>query len=166
MYFNCTATNPSRERCSVPFSCCLHDANQTVINTMCGHGMQDKGYLEASAFIYTNGCIDKLVNWIHSNLFLLGGITLGLALPQVRGSPGTGGEKGSSHSSTLCSISFGSCLKDVVNCNPGGCPGRILGEGTVQMLGTGGTGVTVPGVPQHLLLTFLFFTLSSSSFSL
>lgn len=28
MYFNCTATNPSRERCSVPFSCCLHDANQ------------------------------------------------------------------------------------------------------------------------------------------
>ncbi|NWV10681.1 TSN33 protein, partial [Ptilonorhynchus violaceus] len=85
MYFNCTATNPSRERCSVPFSCCLHDANQIVINTMCGHGMQARGYLEASAFIHTNGCIDKLVNWVHSNLFLLGGITLGLALPQLVG---------------------------------------------------------------------------------
>ncbi|NXF13811.1 TSN33 protein, partial [Smithornis capensis] len=58
---------------------------QTVINTMCGHGMQARGYLEASAFIYTNGCIDKLVNWIHSNLFLLGGITLGLAVPQLVG---------------------------------------------------------------------------------
>ncbi|NWH42219.1 TSN33 protein, partial [Chloropsis hardwickii] len=58
---------------------------QAVINTMCGHGMQARGYLEASAFIHTNGCIDKLVNWTHSNLFLLGGIALGLALPQVRG---------------------------------------------------------------------------------
>ncbi|NWI41984.1 TSN33 protein, partial [Picathartes gymnocephalus] len=85
MYFNCTASNPSHERCSVPFSCCLHDADQAVINTMCGHGMQARGYLEASAFIHTNGCIDKLVNWIHSNLFLLGGITLGLALPQLVG---------------------------------------------------------------------------------
>ncbi|NXE84016.1 TSN33 protein, partial [Cochlearius cochlearius] len=28
MYFNCTATNPSRERCSVPFSCCLRDADE------------------------------------------------------------------------------------------------------------------------------------------
>ncbi|NWX26542.1 TSN33 protein, partial [Notiomystis cincta] len=56
---------------------------EAVINTMCGHGMQARGYLEASAFIHTNGCIDKLVNWTHSNLFLLGGITLGLALPQV-----------------------------------------------------------------------------------
>ncbi|KFO55396.1 Tetraspanin-33, partial [Corvus brachyrhynchos] len=85
MYFNCTATNPSHERCSVPFSCCLRDASQAVINTMCGHGMQARGYLEASAFIYTNGCIDKLVNWTHSNLFLLGGITVGLALPQLVG---------------------------------------------------------------------------------
>ncbi|NXW12094.1 TSN33 protein, partial [Fregetta grallaria] len=85
MYFNCTAANPSRERCSVPFSCCLRDTDQAVINTMCGQGMQAMSYLEASAYIYTNGCIDKLVNWIHSNLFLLGGIALGLAVPQLVG---------------------------------------------------------------------------------
>ncbi|XP_075285274.1 tetraspanin-33 isoform X1 [Opisthocomus hoazin] len=85
MYFNCTAANPSRERCSVPFSCCLPDAGQAVVNTMCGQGMQARSYLEASAFIHTNGCIDKLVNWIHSNLVLLGGIALGLAVPQLMG---------------------------------------------------------------------------------
>ncbi|NXA26346.1 TSN33 protein, partial [Ibidorhyncha struthersii] len=60
MYFNCTAANPSRERCSVPFSCCLRDTREAVINTKCGQGMQAMSYLEASAFIYTNGCIDKL----------------------------------------------------------------------------------------------------------
>ncbi|KAM9651030.1 tetraspanin-33 isoform 3-T4 [Trichechus inunguis] len=82
MYFNCSEDNPSRERCSVPYSCCLPTPNQAVINTMCGQGMQALGYSEASKVIYTNGCIDKLVNWIHSNLFLLGGMALGLAIPQ------------------------------------------------------------------------------------
>ncbi|XP_026089920.1 tetraspanin-33-like [Carassius auratus] len=85
MYFNCSKENPSRERCSVPFSCCLLSNEENVINTMCGHRMQQLEYLEASAFINTNGCIDKLVNWIHSNLFLLGGIALGLAIPQLVG---------------------------------------------------------------------------------
>ncbi|XP_053912769.1 tetraspanin-33 isoform X2 [Cuculus canorus] len=30
MYFNCTAANPSRERCSVPFSCCLQDPDEPL----------------------------------------------------------------------------------------------------------------------------------------
>jgi len=50
---------------------------------MCGHEMQNKKYVDAGAVIHTNGCIDNVVNWIHSNLFLLGGIALGLAIPQV-----------------------------------------------------------------------------------
>lgn len=56
---------------------------QVVINTMCGQGMQELEYTEAVKFIHANGCIDKLVDWIHSNLFLLGGVALGLAIPQV-----------------------------------------------------------------------------------
>ncbi|XP_016344799.1 tetraspanin-33-like isoform X1 [Sinocyclocheilus anshuiensis] len=85
MYFNCSKENPSRERCSVPFSCCLISKEEAVINTMCGHGVQQLEYLAAGAFINTNGCIDKVVNWVHSNLFLLGGIALGLAIPQSVG---------------------------------------------------------------------------------
>ncbi|KAL6459636.1 hypothetical protein MHYP_G00313950 [Metynnis hypsauchen] len=85
IYFNCTDDNPSRERCSVPFSCCLISKDERVINTMCGHMMQDLDHDKADDFINTNGCIDKLVNWIHSNLFLLGGIALGLAIPQLVG---------------------------------------------------------------------------------
>ncbi|XP_034434080.1 tetraspanin-33 isoform X1 [Hippoglossus hippoglossus] len=85
MYFNCNMVNPSRERCSVPFSCCIISKDKEVVNTMCGQGMQDLEYVEAGDHIYTNGCIDKLVNWIHSNMFLLGGIALGLAIPQLVG---------------------------------------------------------------------------------
>lgn len=50
---------------------------------MCGHGTQELDYIAAGNQIHTNGCIDKLVNWIHSNLFMLGGVALGLAIPQV-----------------------------------------------------------------------------------
>lgn len=72
------------QRFCVEFAChSLPSSPQAVINTLCGHGAQHLNTREAGAVIHTSGCIDKLVDWIHSNLFLLGGVALGLAIPQV-----------------------------------------------------------------------------------
>ncbi|MEE6460637.1 hypothetical protein FKM82_001051 [Ascaphus truei] len=42
IYFNCTDTNASRERCGVPFSCCTKDPAEDVINTQCGYDVRQK----------------------------------------------------------------------------------------------------------------------------
>ncbi|XP_056272223.1 tetraspanin-33b [Pseudoliparis swirei] len=85
LYFNCTHENSSSERCAVPYSCCTPVPGETVINTMCGFGVQTKSHLEANKSIYPVGCVDKAVVWIESHLLLVGALALGLALPQVAG---------------------------------------------------------------------------------
>ncbi|XP_039664598.1 tetraspanin-33b isoform X2 [Perca fluviatilis] len=85
LYFNCTDENPSSERCAVPYSCCTPVSGETVINTMCGFGIQTQNFLEANKSIYPVGCADKAVIWIESHLLLVGALALGLALPQIAG---------------------------------------------------------------------------------
>lgn len=67
---------------SPSLSLCL-SCLQTVINTMCGFGVQTQKYMEANKSIYPVGCADKAVLWIESHLLLVGALALGLALPQV-----------------------------------------------------------------------------------
>lgn len=62
-------------------TCVVH--LQTVLNTMCGYGMQllDEG--AAAQDIFTVGCLDNIVRWTRTNLVLVGGLTLGLLLLEV-----------------------------------------------------------------------------------
>uniref|UniRef100_A0A4W6BQD2 Tetraspanin n=1 Tax=Lates calcarifer TaxID=8187 RepID=A0A4W6BQD2_LATCA len=83
VYFECSDTNPSLEACGVPFSCCIHQQNQTVLNTMCGYGMQQLEERSAGQDVFTIGCLEKIVWWAKNNLLLVAGLTAGLLLLEV-----------------------------------------------------------------------------------
>ncbi|XP_055018727.1 tetraspanin-14 isoform X2 [Boleophthalmus pectinirostris] len=41
-YFSCNSTNASRERCGVPFSCCVLDPAESVLNSQCGYDVRKR----------------------------------------------------------------------------------------------------------------------------
>ncbi|XP_073512209.1 tetraspanin-33-like isoform X1 [Phyllobates terribilis] len=83
IYFHCRDANPSLERCGVPYSCCMKEKGQTVINTMCGYETQNLMSWHAEERIYIDGCLDKIVSWGRGNLLFLGYIALGLILLEI-----------------------------------------------------------------------------------
>lgn len=86
-YFNCSDDNPSMERCSVPYSCCIQPKGieETFINTMCGYKMQELTVPNAESFIYTSGCLPEVLSIAQQNLYVVGGVALGVALLQILG---------------------------------------------------------------------------------
>ncbi|KAG7513939.1 tetraspanin-33-like [Solea senegalensis] len=83
VYFDCSEDNPSLEMCGVPFSCCVQLQNQTVLNTMCGYGMQQQDQSLAALDVFTVGCLERIVSWAKNNLLLVAGLTAGLLLLEV-----------------------------------------------------------------------------------
>ena len=68
---------------------CIHDlvccvVLQTVLNTMCGYGMQQLEEDSAGQDIFTIGCQEKIIWWTKNNLLLVAGLTAGLLLLEVR----------------------------------------------------------------------------------
>ncbi|XP_055794765.1 tetraspanin-5-like isoform X1 [Salvelinus fontinalis] len=84
IYFNCTDTNPSREKCGVPFSCCTKDPAEDVINTQCGYDVRAKTDVEQKTYIHVKGCVPQFERWLQDNLTVVAGIFIGVALLQVR----------------------------------------------------------------------------------
>lgn len=86
-YFNCTDDNPSMERCGVPYSCCVrpNDIAEYIINTQCGHGTQKLSPAQAQDVIYTSGCLEQMLQLAGQNLYIVGGVALGVAVVQILG---------------------------------------------------------------------------------
>ncbi|ELT87615.1 hypothetical protein CAPTEDRAFT_132011 [Capitella teleta] len=87
VYFNCTDDNRSVERCGVPYSCCRQpdDIEATIINTACGHKTQELSIYEAKGIIFTDGCVGSIIGFAENNLYVVGGVAIGLAVPQLLG---------------------------------------------------------------------------------
>lgn len=85
IYFNCSSTNPSLQRCAVPYSCCKtnYRITNTIENYMCGFGAQTLTVVTASSRIYTKGCVQALTDTFRQNAYTIGGILIAIALCQI-----------------------------------------------------------------------------------
>lgn len=80
-YFNCSS--PAFQRCSVPFSCCMLEEGE-VINIQCGYGTLDSSVQSTfMAGIFTTGCLTATQNLITNNLYVVGGVGVGLLVFQI-----------------------------------------------------------------------------------
>ncbi|XP_038595884.1 tetraspanin-33-like isoform X1 [Tachyglossus aculeatus] len=82
VYFDCKVSNPSLERCAVPFSCCIWE-KKGILNTMCGYGTQNLKAWKAEDLIHTEGCLEKIVTWGQRNLLLIAGLAIGLLVLEI-----------------------------------------------------------------------------------
>ncbi|XP_021350737.1 tetraspanin-33-like isoform X2 [Mizuhopecten yessoensis] len=83
IYFNCSDFNPSHERCSVPFSCCVLNPGDKI-NILCGNSALEVTTEVAEKAIHPEGCLYKLGVWIQRNSLIVGGSTLGIFIPQLK----------------------------------------------------------------------------------
>ncbi|XP_051897653.1 tetraspanin-14-like [Pristis pectinata] len=85
LYFNCSQENTSRERCGVPFSCCIPDPAQNVVNTQCGYDIRSnkKVNMKGNLIIYTKGCVQAFEDWLPRNIYFVAGALLVIAALQM-----------------------------------------------------------------------------------
>ncbi|PVD30630.1 hypothetical protein C0Q70_09903 [Pomacea canaliculata] len=82
-YFNCTGGSPDEysEKCSVPHSCCIMKPGENI-NYQCGNNALTKDASDAKSTIYTRGCLMAIKVLITDNAWIIGGIVIGILIPQ------------------------------------------------------------------------------------
>ncbi|KAL8186831.1 UNVERIFIED_CONTAM: Tetraspanin-14 [Gekko kuhli] len=85
IYFNCSSNSKSRERCGVPFSCCIPDPAQKVVNTQCGYDIRTMPRSVWDERIFTKGCIPALEAWLPRNIYIVAGVFVAISLLQIFG---------------------------------------------------------------------------------
>lgn len=84
-YFNCSKPDVKfGDFCSVPFSCCKFTEDEYK-NLLCGKGMAhpDTDPTVRDATINTKGCYLAFVDYLKSNILVVGGVAIGILVPQV-----------------------------------------------------------------------------------
>ncbi|XP_064476865.1 tetraspanin-14-like [Ornithodoros turicata] len=76
IYFNCSRSNPSYERCSVPYSCCKRNETDSVVSLYCGHGVLNMTDYDAWFKVNTGNCLDAAHRYIRENVTLITGLCL------------------------------------------------------------------------------------------
>ncbi|XP_025936232.1 tetraspanin-14 isoform X4 [Apteryx rowi] len=82
IYFNCSSESKSREKCGVPFSCCIPDPAQKVVNTQCGYDVRKKSKSQWDDQIFIKGCILALEAWLPRNIYIVAGVFIAISLLQ------------------------------------------------------------------------------------
>lgn len=86
IYFKCSTANPSKERCSVPASCCKPpdvknpDFETKLQGRYCGRGVLRMTEQQAFQRIYTRSCVDATVAYITSNVFMIAVVLVGVLI--------------------------------------------------------------------------------------
>ncbi|XP_076460273.1 tetraspanin-33-like [Babylonia areolata] len=82
-YFNCTGIkNPIGEQCSVPYSCCVKQAGSNI-NYQCGYNTLNAELTQLAGRINTMGCLYAIKLQITDNVWIIGGIVIGILIPQA-----------------------------------------------------------------------------------
>uniref|UniRef100_A0AAQ4QEJ4 Tetraspanin n=2 Tax=Gasterosteus aculeatus aculeatus TaxID=481459 RepID=A0AAQ4QEJ4_GASAC len=73
-------------KCGVPFSCCITDPADSVLNSQCGYDVRNRPTVsEWTEHIYTKGCIAALEDWLPGNLYTVAIVFIVISLLQMVG---------------------------------------------------------------------------------